>query len=101
MHWDGTTWTVTVLDPSVSQNYLYAVWAAAPDDVWAVGGGGAIVHYDGAAWASVVVGNGADADAVQRLGQGAQRRLGRRGARGRSCTGTARRGAAKPTRATA
>ena len=70
VHWDGTSWTVTVLDPSVTQNYLYAVWADAPDDVWAVGGGGAIVHYDGAAWSSVVTGNGANATLFSVWGSG-------------------------------
>ena len=29
---------------------LRDVWAIAPDDVWAVGNGGSIVHYDGQAW---------------------------------------------------
>jgi len=58
VHWDGTSWTITVLDPSVTQNYLYAVWTDAPDDVWAVGAAGVIVHYDGSGWSSVVAGNG-------------------------------------------
>lgn len=59
VHWDGASWTVTALAASVTENYLYAVWTDAPDDVWAVGGGGTIVHFDGATWSSVVAGNGA------------------------------------------
>jgi hypothetical protein len=70
VHWNGSSWTVTVLDPSVSQNYLYAVWADAPDDVWAVGGGGAIIHLDGTAWAAVVTGNGANATRFSVWGSG-------------------------------
>ena len=33
-----------------------SLWGAAPDDVWAVGDGGAISHWDGAAWTQVPVG---------------------------------------------
>jgi hypothetical protein len=29
---------------------LYDVWAAAPDDVWAVGEDGLLLHYDGVSW---------------------------------------------------
>ncbi|HVH46660.1 MAG TPA: hypothetical protein VM925_30170 [Labilithrix sp.] len=31
---------------------LTAVWGSSANDVWAVGSGGSIVHYDGAAWAA-------------------------------------------------
>ncbi|MGM0577239.1 MAG: hypothetical protein ACQEXJ_16050 [Myxococcota bacterium] len=37
---------VPVTDP------LHGVWGASPDDVWAVGGSGRIVHWDGEAWTS-------------------------------------------------
>lgn len=30
---------------------LTSVWGSGPSDVWAVGSGGTIIHYDGAAWA--------------------------------------------------
>jgi hypothetical protein len=56
VHWDGTklasfTWATTAT--------LYGVWAAAPDDAWAVGGtpeGGTsqpndiVLHFDGTSW---------------------------------------------------
>ena len=29
------------------------MWAVAANDVWAVGDGGALVHYDGASWSNV------------------------------------------------
>src|SRR5262249_54261227 len=31
---------------------LWSLWGSGPADVWAVGTGGAIVHYDGTAWTS-------------------------------------------------
>jgi hypothetical protein len=33
--------------------FLYAVVARAQNDVWAVGSGGVIVHYDGSGWSSI------------------------------------------------
>ncbi|MDF2692968.1 MAG: Type fimbrial biosis protein PilY1, partial [Labilithrix sp.] len=38
------------LDPSYA---LTSVWGASANDVWAVGSGGTIVHYDGTEWKSV------------------------------------------------
>src|SRR5262245_59319096 len=32
------------------------MWAAAPNDVWGVGGGGLILHWDGTTWAPVASG---------------------------------------------
>ncbi len=31
---------------------LNGVWGSGPADVWAVGGGGMIVHWNGSAWAT-------------------------------------------------
>jgi hypothetical protein len=45
--WDGTAWS----RPVTTWTNLYAIWGAAEDDVWAVGAGGLILHYDGTAWA--------------------------------------------------
>lgn len=42
-----------VVVPSPTTQPLYAVWGAAPHDVWAVGEYGTILHYDGAQWTSV------------------------------------------------
>lgn len=39
------------LDRSIAA--LFKVWGAAPDDVWAVGDNGVILHYDGSAWSQV------------------------------------------------
>ena len=45
-------WTLDTLD--MPMNYLSSVWGAAPDDVWAIGGGGTqydrLLHYDGTEW---------------------------------------------------
>ncbi len=58
LHWDGTAFTSM---PTPTDEWLWGVWGAAPDDVWAVGGGGrtedeaVILHYDGSAWTQVEV----------------------------------------------
>jgi hypothetical protein len=55
-HWDGASFTDF---PAQTKATLFGVWAAAPDDAWAVGGtpeGGSgapnavLLHWDGAAW---------------------------------------------------
>jgi hypothetical protein len=57
MHFAGSDWSV-VASPTTAN--LYGVWAAASDDVWAVGGSpigpgpnDVLLHFDGAAWTSV------------------------------------------------
>src|SRR6185369_3662252 len=40
---------------------LEAVWGAASDDVWAVGDGGTVLHWDGTGWAQVAPTPTADA----------------------------------------
>lgn len=53
LHYDGSSFTK--LDTPTDQD-LWGVWGAAPDDMWAVGGRGqaenqaTILHYDGTAW---------------------------------------------------
>lgn len=37
----------------VTSGTLYAIYAAAANDIWAVGTGGVIIHYDGTAWSQV------------------------------------------------
>ena len=58
-HWDGSSWSVVAtVDPGVSGNQFYAVWANASNDVYAVGqkaGTGfpseaLVEHWDGTAW---------------------------------------------------
>ncbi|HKP54867.1 MAG TPA: choice-of-anchor J domain-containing protein [Chloroflexia bacterium] len=57
IHWDGTAWSV-VPSPNVPgvPNYLYAVSASGPNDVWAVGKANSrplFLHWDGTAWSIV------------------------------------------------
>src|SRR5687768_13891657 len=57
MHWDGTAWT-TIPSPSIAgtPNYLYAVAAAGPNDVWAVGEAAdqpLALHWNGTVWSIV------------------------------------------------
>ncbi len=44
LHYDGNGWT-EMLDREFSD-----AWGSGPNDVFAVGGGGTILHYDGAVW---------------------------------------------------
>jgi hypothetical protein len=66
-HWNGTSWS-TVPSPnpnSSSENDLWGVWAASPNDVWAVGdylpGGGdekpLAEHWNGTSWTAVATPN--------------------------------------------
>ncbi|MBS1150896.1 MAG: hypothetical protein H6Q89_2594, partial [Myxococcaceae bacterium] len=48
-HWDGLGWA-TLADGGPPQG-LYGVWGSGPSDVWAVGGAGTVLRYDGGAWA--------------------------------------------------
>jgi hypothetical protein len=46
---DGWCW----LEPDTHGNDLHGVWALAPDDAWAVGDRGMLVHWDGESWSRV------------------------------------------------
>ncbi|HJL14209.1 MAG TPA: hypothetical protein RMH99_01065 [Sandaracinaceae bacterium LLY-WYZ-13_1] len=59
LHWDGSAWAAR---ESPTDQDLWGVWGAAPDDVYAVGGTArgpdgvpTIVHFDGDAWRAVDV----------------------------------------------
>lgn len=43
----------TSVPTPVASGTLYGIYAAAANDIWAVGTGGVIVHYDGTAWSQV------------------------------------------------
>jgi hypothetical protein len=45
--WDGARWQVT---PSAGAIELGSLWASGPDDVWAGGCGGAVLHWTGTSW---------------------------------------------------
>ena len=49
-HWDGKSWTAI---PNTPGGVLLAVSADAANDVWAVGDGNVVMHYDGKQWATV------------------------------------------------
>lgn len=56
LHFDGARWT---RQTTPTDQNLWGVWGAAPDDLWAVGGAGraagqaTLLHYDGTAWTRV------------------------------------------------
>ena len=46
------TWT-SQKDPASSQSTLHSVWGASSADVFAVGDGGTIIHYNGKSWSKM------------------------------------------------
>ncbi len=46
---EGVAWCPAT-NPADSRSAFTAVWGTNKDDVWAVGSGGAVVHFDGTAW---------------------------------------------------
>jgi hypothetical protein len=61
-HFDGEAWTEVPtchLAPE-TRGPLYAVWGRGPDDVWAAGQSGALLHWDGRAFAPVRSGSNVD-----------------------------------------
>lgn len=53
IHWNGTSWNSTAPNPGYANNYFYAAFAIAPNDVWAGGGEEDMLHHwDGAQWGS-------------------------------------------------
>jgi hypothetical protein len=56
--WNGSTWTIYHRDYFQSQGFtaypLNAVWGSSPEDIWAVGREGTIVHWDGEKWEKVI-----------------------------------------------
>lgn len=50
VHYDGQNWTAT---PSGTTKPLFAIWGAATNDVWTVGG--AVLRWNGTVWNSVTV----------------------------------------------
>ena len=50
LHRDGVGWTSIDIDTILptAPGLLTSIWAIAPDDVWAVGDSGMLLHYDGA-----------------------------------------------------
>lgn len=72
----GASWTRFALAPGAA---LRGLWCGSADDVWGVGDGGRISHWDGAAWTSEAVG-GADLAAVWDSDAGERWAVGARGA---------------------
>ena len=49
-YWDGSEWTDVSIDTGTE---LLGIWGTAPDDVWAVGSAGTVLHWDGNQWSSI------------------------------------------------
>jgi photosystem II stability/assembly factor-like uncharacterized protein len=60
-HFDGVDWTmleIPMLDRQLDA--LFKVWGTGPDDVFAVGRTGVILHWDGSAWTQQLAGTASD-----------------------------------------
>jgi hypothetical protein len=58
-HYDGSTWSVMELPVLPSESggpSLLDIWGSSANDVYAVGTGGAVLHFDGTSWAATTVG---------------------------------------------
>lgn len=55
-HYDGSSWT-EVVDLPASEVTLWSVAGTGPQDVWAGGDGGTLLHYDGGTWRAVETGS--------------------------------------------
>jgi len=42
-----------IWDTPLPHNIFFGLWAASPTDVWALGGAGTILHWNGSAWSPV------------------------------------------------
>jgi hypothetical protein len=49
---------------NATMNTLYSIWGSSPSDVFAVGSGGTILHYDGSAWSAMSSGTTNELDGV-------------------------------------
>jgi hypothetical protein len=62
LHFDGSSWEMVTLpelpERSTAAQSLFKVWGTAADDVFAVGGGRLILHYDGVSWTVQDAGDG-------------------------------------------
>lgn len=47
--WDGTSWGANVA-PSIEESSIASIWGTDASNIWAVGGNGLILHWDGKAW---------------------------------------------------
>jgi hypothetical protein len=59
-HYDGSTWSAMELPvlPSGDEPgpWLLDIWGSSANDVYAVGSGGAVLHYDGTGWTATIAG---------------------------------------------
>lgn len=68
-HFDGTAASMVAVPPNATGSKgLFKVFGVAPDDVWAVGDGGLLIHYDGVGWTAI--GSGTAADLISLWGTG-------------------------------
>lgn len=64
VHYDGVSWSDMTLPDLSGSAALLGVWVSSADDVFAVGEGGTILHYDGTAWAVMESGTSFDLGGV-------------------------------------
>ncbi len=52
-HWDGHTWKQTWETWRGGVAFGFEMWGSGPQDIWAVGSDGSMVHFDGSEWGRI------------------------------------------------
>lgn len=60
---DGFCW----VEPTPQGNSLTSIWGSAANDIWSVGEGGALIHFDGTKWRRALVNVSADLQSISGL----------------------------------
>lgn len=60
MHWNGTSWQTFNLSASIWNGWIYKIWGSSSSNLYIVGGGGSIAHYNGTNWTKIESGTSLD-----------------------------------------
>jgi hypothetical protein len=74
MHWNGVSWQAYDLSASVWNGWINKMWGNSSSDLYFVGSGGSIVHYNGSTWTKIESGTSLDLRDIygaQKTGTGA------------------------------
>src|SRR5208283_3907219 len=56
MHWNGTSWQTFDLSASIWNGWIYKIWGSSSSNLYIVGGGGSIAHFNGTSWTQITSG---------------------------------------------
>lgn len=60
IHWDGNDYVEYELSDAVFQSWINKIWGSSSNDLYIVGGGGNIAHYNGSSWQKIESGTDLD-----------------------------------------